>query len=61
MTEDDTFRILARPKFDEMRAIHQRWKADQGRPSYHNIAFMKSYGWTWLEYIRERSERGYAN
>jgi hypothetical protein len=61
LTEDDTFRILARPPFDRMREIHRLWKTQGHRVSYENVAFMRRHGWTWLEYVNERSDRGYAD
>lgn len=52
-TEDDTFRRLARPNFFEMNTIFRDWSI-----THHNkidrISFMKSYGWTWLEYLTTR-------
>lgn len=60
-TEDDTFRILARPPFEEMHDLHRAWKEkwksahpwDVTYPSTLNMEFAKHYGWTWIEYQRQ--------
>lgn len=50
-TEDDTFRILARPNIDKMVELHVMWKrkiTDEGLTfnSSRNISFMKHHGWS---------------
>lgn len=62
-TEDDTFKVLSRPGFDEMYIIHKewwgarwRWQRDQSL----RIPFMKKHGWTWLEFMLEAKRRGRA-
>jgi hypothetical protein len=58
MTEEDTFRVLARPSLEEMRDIHAAWWSNlPNKDSSLRISFMKSYGWTWLEFMRERHSR----
>ena len=63
-SEDDTFRILARPSFDKIREMHcdykRSWRAAHGSnyPSTLNVSFMKHHGWTWLEFIKEQHYRG---
>jgi hypothetical protein len=64
-TEDDTFRILARPSIHEMVELHRKWKIKHSRKdgSYntvHNLSFVKHYGWTWFEYLRAKKEAGYT-
>jgi len=64
MTEDDTFRILARPDIHEMVRLHWAWVksiTDEGKKfnSSWNITFMKSHGWTWLEFLRTKKSAGY--
>jgi len=64
MTEDDTFRRLARPGFDEMLRIHGQWWRDEiSRDQSLRIPFMKLHGWTWFEFVMEARERmgPYAN
>ncbi len=63
-TEDDTFRILARPNIDKMVELHWEWKmkiTDEGKPfnSSWNIPFMKYHGWTWMEFLRAKKDAGY--
>lgn len=58
MTEDDTFRRLARPNFDEMVRIHAAWWRNEiSHDQALRIPFMKSYGWTWFEFVMEARER----
>jgi hypothetical protein len=59
-TEDDTFRILSRPGFDEMRNIHHAWYYDGtiNKNTSLRIPFMKKHGWTWLEFMLEANRRG---
>lgn len=59
-TEDDTFRILARPPFEKMADLHRAWKEEWKRthpndlyPTTLNVEFARHYGWTWLEYQRQ--------
>lgn len=60
---DDLFRILARPDFDKIRSMHaehvsQYRRAHNGHyPSTENVSFMKYYGWTWLEFVKEQHRR----
>ena len=61
-SQDDLFRILARPSFDEIREMHaeHKWKYREKHgeyPSTENIAFMKHHGWTWFEFLREQHNR----
>lgn len=58
MTEDDTFRVLARPSPQEMKELQYQWIADWCRrtgkdryPSPENLNFAKHYGWEWSEYL----------
>lgn len=60
-TEDDTFRILARPNIDKMSELHFDWKrkiTDEGKPfnNMWNIEFMKYHGWTWTEFLRAKKD-----
>jgi len=59
-TVDDTFRVLARPSYEEMVRLHREW-APIGTAFPHgtqaNIPFMKHYGWTWLEFMQEGKRR----
>jgi hypothetical protein len=58
MTEDDTFRVLARPGFDEMFRIHAAWWRNENSNNRSlRITFMKSHGWTWLEFVLELKKR----
>ena len=64
MTEDETFRILARPNIDRMVELHFIWKrkiTDEGMAfnSSWNISFMKHHGWTWTEFLRAKKDAGY--
>lgn len=53
-TEDDLFRVLARPKFEEMVQIYRVWwHAVIEKDTTKRVAFMKKYGWTWFEFIHE--------
>jgi len=54
-TEDDTFRILARPNFDEMTRL---FKLDSNMKPYARLAFAEKYGWTWGEYTRVCRSKG---
>lgn len=64
-TEDDTFRVLARPNIEQMVELHFHWKKkitdkDKIFNSSLNISFMKYYGWTWLEFLRAKKDAGYS-
>lgn len=64
-TEDDTFRVLARPNIHQMVELHFAWKrkiTDGGKDfnSMWNIPFMKHYGWTWMEFLRAKKDAGYV-
>lgn len=61
MNEDDTFRILNRPNFSEIRDMYFAWKNSYSQSSYQNINFMKYYGWSWAEYARECYIRKISN
>jgi hypothetical protein len=63
-TEDDTFRVLARPKLEQMMELHAAWKRkihEDGAEfnTTWNIAFMKHHGWTWVEYLTAKHHAGY--
>ncbi len=60
-TEDDTFRILARPDIHAMVKLHIEWKRYSRRPynARLNIDFVKYYGWGWREFLDERRLHGY--
>lgn len=53
-SEDDTFRILARPSFDEMTMLFK----ECGLKPYQRLEFAKKYGWTWSEYARVCRQKG---
>jgi hypothetical protein len=66
-TEDDTFRVLARPDIHTMVKLHQQYKVncrrgqpDQPYPSTKNISFCKYYGWDWVEFLIAKKEAGYS-
>lgn len=63
LTEDDTFRILARPDIHAMVTLHRQWilahRKNHRYDQQHNIKFAKHYGWTWIEFIKARKEAGY--
>lgn len=63
-TEDDTFRVLARPNIEKMVELHPEWvserrSADGIYDQRHNIAFARYYGWTWIEFLKAKKEAGY--
>ncbi len=65
-TEDDTFRILARPNIHKMVEMHNTWKIKVGKEhnvfnSMWNVSFMKYHGWTWVEFLREKKNAGYSD
>jgi hypothetical protein len=59
-TEDETFRILARPSFEKIWEMHNEWKNSKKLPypATDNVVFMKHHGWSWLEFLREQKARG---
>lgn len=64
-TEEDTFRVLARPDVHVMFNLHREWKrklAEDGTDfnSMWNISFMKYHGWTWVEFLRAKNDAGYS-
>lgn len=65
-TEDDTFRILARPNLDQMVELHAEFvygwrKKHEGiYPTILNISFMRQHGWTWPEFLRAKKAAGYG-
>jgi hypothetical protein len=64
-TEDDTFRILARPNIDKMVDLHFAWRKkiiSEGNlfNSSWNIPFMKYHGWTWTEFLIAKRNAGYT-
>lgn len=61
-SQDDLFRVLARPNFDEIRRMlsehRAQYRSKHGNyPSTENVSFMKYYGWTWLEFCTEQHHR----
>jgi len=56
MTEDDTFRILSRPTYDEMSSLRSDW-IDSCAASTNKIRdhdkFLEEHGWTWPEFITQ--------
>lgn len=66
-TEDDTFRVLARPDIHKMVVLHQDWQngekhksANGSYSSLKNIEFAKYYGWTWIEFLKAKKIAGYT-
>lgn len=63
MTEDDTFRILARPDIHKMYNLHKEWVQKHRKNGIYdqqkNITFAKYYGWTWFEYLKAKKAAGY--
>jgi len=58
-TEDDTFRVLSRPGFDEMMHIHNQWRRLlSDRSTIQRIPFMKQYKWSWSEFVLEAARLG---
>ncbi len=59
-TLDDTFRILARPKLDEMVDIYkeEKRKIRGASCSLDNITICKKYGWRWEEFLRDVKNAG---
>ena len=66
MTEDDTFRVLARPDIHKMVVIYRNnrlnWekKNDTTYPSTQNIVICKHYGWGWIEFLVAKKNAGYS-
>ena len=60
-TEDDTFRILARPDFSKIREMYFGSNFQGTGRCLERIAFMKEYGWTWREFTQECDRRGMSN
>ena len=63
-TEDDTFRILARPDIHKMVILHREWiQKERDRKGVYdsrkNITFCKHNGWQWIEFLREKKSAGY--
>lgn len=60
-TEEDTFKRLARPTFEEMMALYQAqcniWDSNGNQDTSKRIPFMKSHGWTWFEFVMENKRR----
>lgn len=60
-TEDDTFRILAKPCIHKMTAL---WvnetvlKKRRGR-NLDLAAFCQKHGWDWSEFLKAKHEAGY--
>lgn len=47
-TEDDTFRALSRPSFQEMTRLYRHHLGGMGVPI---DSFFEQYGWTFDEYL----------
>jgi len=63
MTEDDTFRVLARPSVEEMVKLHREhyreWCSNsEVYPASQCVIFAKHHGWGWLEYLIARKASG---
>jgi hypothetical protein len=58
MTEDDTFRVLSRPCFEEMRELYRDWWLNNKTNTSLRISFMKQHKWTWLEFVLVAKKRG---
>jgi hypothetical protein len=59
MTEDDTFRILARPSVHEMVRLDGQRTRMKPYCAISNIVWAKEHGWQWGEYQRARKAAGY--
>ncbi len=58
-TEDDTFRILCRLSFFEMRNIHREWFFDRNDKRYW-VTILKDHGWNskdWWDECRKYADR----
>lgn len=66
MTEDDTFRILARRPFDETReALQEAWELNKILGSQMSrrqttVDLLRNDGWTLSEYGKECNRQGYS-
>jgi hypothetical protein len=65
VTEDDTFRILARPDIHKMVILHTEWSQKQRAlkdpfDTRKNIEFVKHHGWGWIEFLNAKKEKGYS-
>lgn len=60
MTEDDTFRILARPDVHELMTLYQKNMKKRGSAytSIENVSFCKYHGWRWREFLQEARAAG---
>lgn len=54
MTEEDTFRVLSRASFEELRNY---WIANSITPIDITLAYIKSKGWTYMEFRNEWYKR----
>jgi hypothetical protein len=57
VSEDDTYRILARPSFEDMASLLRAYRVsqyeEQGKyPTTENIRFCKQHGWGWIEFLQ---------
>ncbi len=64
MTEDDTFRVLARISFEEMfkKMDVFHWSTEyleSAEPSEKSAQFLRSYGWGYEEYIDKLRQNNY--
>lgn len=58
MTEDDTFRILSRPSYDEINALYQALgKVSPGIGLRRKEEFFNKYRWTRKEFLEKRKKR----
>lgn len=63
-SEDDLFRVLARPDIEKMVTLHAEWVQSHRdfTGTYNqtkNIEFARYYGWTWTEFLKAKKEAGY--
>lgn len=63
-SEDDLFRVLARPDIEKMVILHADWIHSHRdcTGTYNqtkNIEFARYYGWTWIEFLKAKKEAGY--
>jgi hypothetical protein len=60
VTEDDTFRMLARPGIHEMVDLYVKWeRVHVVECSLERLAWSKHYGWQWGELVRAAKRAGY--
>ena len=59
MTEDDTFKRLTRPTYDELLRLYNEWYRNGGfaYPATYRISFVKQYNWTWIEFFNQTAKR----